>query len=97
MFSHICAARQLQSYRTSPHKVRIDHVAQALVDRCYFDAVVADHILQWLRFTIYCDARGLQLPLDVRAPEVAAYLAQIDVHRSASRLRFVRASLRFFL
>ena len=97
MFSRFCSARQLQSYRTSPHKVRIDHVAQALVDRCYLGAVVADHILQWLRFTSYFDARGLQLPQDVRAPEVATYLEQIDVHRSASRLRFVRASLRIFL
>jgi integrase len=97
MFSRFCSAGQLQAYRTSPHKLRIDHVAQALVKRCYLDAVVADHILQWLRFTSYVDTRGLQLPLDVHAPEVAAYLAQIEVHRSASRLRFVRASLRIFL
>ncbi|NHZ73605.1 MAG: tyrosine-type recombinase/integrase, partial [Nitrospirae bacterium] len=67
------------------------------VDRCYLDAVVTDHILQWLRFTSYFDARELQIPLDIHAPDVAAYLEQIEVHRSASRLRFVRASLRIFL
>jgi integrase len=97
MFSRFCSAHQLQAYRTSPHKVRIDHVAQALVDRRYRDAVVADHLLQWLRFTSYFDARGLPLPLDVRALEVEAYAAQIKLHRSVSRLRFVRASLRIFL
>lgn len=97
MFSRFCSAHQLQTYRTSPHKARIDHVAQALVDRRYLDAVVADHILQWLRFTSYFDVRGLPLPPDVRAPDVEAYVAQIDVHRSASRLRFVRASVRIFL
>ena len=57
MFSRFCSAGQLQAYRTSPHKLRIDHVAQALVKRCYLDAVVADHILQWLRFTSYFDTR----------------------------------------
>lgn len=97
MFSRFCSAHQLQTYRQSPYKARIDHVVQALVDRRYLDAVVADHILQWLRFTSYFDARGLPLPLDVHAPEVEAYVAQIQVHRSASRLRFVRASLRIFL
>lgn len=97
MFSRFCSAQQLQTYRTSPHKVRIDHVAQALVDRRYVDAVLADHLLQWLRFTSYLDAQGLPVPLDVRVPEIEAYVAQIKVHRSASRLRFVRASLRIFL
>jgi integrase len=97
MFSRFCSARQLEAYRTSPHKVRIDHVAQALVDRRYLDAVVADHILQWLRFTSYFDARGLQLPVDVQAPEMEAYVGQIELHRSASRLRFVRASVRILL
>ena len=97
MFAHYYFADQVQRYRASPHKPRIDHVAQSLVHQHYADEVVADHLREWLRFTTDLDTRGISLPSRVLAPEVQAYVARRLPHGSASRLRFVRASVRIFL
>lgn len=97
MFAHYYFADQVQRYRASPHKPRIDHVAQSLVDQRYLDEVVADHLREWLRFTTDFDTRGISLPSRVLAPEVQTYVARRLPHGSASRLRFVRASVRIFL
>ena len=39
MFADYYFADQVERYRASPHKARIDHVAQALVSRQYLKAV----------------------------------------------------------
>jgi integrase len=98
MFAHFCPSDDYaQRYRESPHKARIDHVAGALVARRYRDAVVAQHLHEWLQLTRYFDTRGLLLPTSVHAPEVQEYLAQRLPHGSASRRRGIRASARIFL
>jgi site-specific recombinase XerD len=97
MFAHYYFADQVQRYRASPHKPRIDHVAQSLVGLRYVDEVVEDHLREWLRFTTDFDTRGISLPSRVLAPEVQAYVVRRLPHGSASRLRFVRASVRIFL
>jgi len=91
------AADYVERYRASPHKARIDHVAACLVARRYGDAVVAQHLREWLRLALYCDARGIVLPSSVHAPEVQAYLAQRLPHGSASRRRGIRAAARLLL
>jgi integrase len=97
MFARYYFEDQVRRYRSSPHKPRIDHVAQSLIDRRYLDVVVKSHLQEWLRFTTYLDARGLVLPSSIWVPDVQAYVAQRLPHGSASRLRFVRASVRIFL
>lgn len=97
MFARYYFRDQVERYQASPHKPRIDHVAQSLVDQRYLDEVVADHLREWLRFTSDCDSRGLALPSGVLAPEAQAYIARRVPHLSASRRRFVRASVRIFL
>jgi hypothetical protein len=102
MFSRYYAGRHsaadyVEHYRASPHKARIDHVAASLVARRYGDAVVAQHLREWVRLTIYFDARGVLLPSSVHAPAVQAYLAQRLPHGSASRRRGLRASARILL
>jgi hypothetical protein len=97
MFAGYFFADQIQRYRASPHKSRIDHVAQALVDRRYLKEVMAQHLREWLRFTADCDARGIALPETVHAREVQEYVARRLPRGSASRCRFVRASVRIFL
>ena len=97
MFSRYYFADQVQRYRASPHKVRIDHVAQSLVDQRYRDVVTAQHLREWLRFTTDFGTRGCSLPSGVHAPEVQEYVARRLPDGSASRLRFVRASVRIFL
>lgn len=97
MFAEYYFADQVQRYRASPHKPRIDHVAQALVGRRYLKVVIAQHLREWLRFTADFDARGGALPTTVRAREVEAYVARRLPRGSASRRRFVRASVRIFL
>jgi hypothetical protein len=98
MFAGYYFADQIQRYRASPHKPRINHVAQqALISRQYLKEVAAQHLREWLRFTAACDARGIVLPQTLHAPEVQEYVARRLPHGSASRRRFVRASVRIFL
>jgi len=102
MFSRYYTGRHsspdyVQRYRESPHKARIDHVAESLVARRYRDAVVAQHLREWMRLTIYFDARAVLLPSSVHAPAVQEYLAQRLPHGSASRRRVIRASARLLL
>ena len=97
MFADYYFADQVERYRASPHKRRIDHVAQALVSRQYVKEVAEQHLREWLRFTADCDARGCALPSTVRAREVEEYVARRLPRGSASRRRFVRASVRIFL
>ena len=102
MFSRYYAGRSastdyIQRYRASPHKARIDHVARALVALGYREAVLAQHLREWLRLTLALDARGRALPAIVHAPEVQAYLAQRLPHGSPSRQRVIRASARLLL
>jgi integrase len=97
MFAGYYFADQVQRYRASPHKSRIDHVAPALISRQYLKEVVAQHLREWLRFTADCDARGIVLPQTVHAREVQEYVARRLPRGSASRRRFVRASVRIFL
>lgn len=97
MFSRYFWREQVQRYRASRHKARIDHVAGSLVAQRYLDVVVADHLREWLRLTMYFDAKGLPLPSSVLASDVQEYIAQRPGGRSAPRLRFVRAAARLFL
>jgi integrase len=97
MFSRFYTLHQAPHYRASLHKARIDHVAGSLVAQRYLDVVVADHLREWLRLTRYFEARGMALPSSVHAGEVQQYVAQRQGGRSATRLRFVRASARLFL
>lgn len=102
MFSRYYAGRTsstdyVQRYQESAHKPRIDHVARSLVARHYGEAVIAQHLREWLRLAIYFDTRGIPLPWSVRAVEVQEYVAQRLPHGSASRRRFLRASARIFL
>lgn len=97
MFAGYFFTDQIHRYRVSPHKSRIDHVAQALVDRRYRKEVMAQHLREWLRFTEDCDARGIAVPQTVHAPAVQAYVVRRLPQGSASRRRFVRAAVRIFL
>jgi hypothetical protein len=98
MFSRYYASPDYrQRYRASPHKARIDQSAGALVTRRYLDAVITQHLHEWLQLTSYFDARGIALPSSVGAPEVQQYLVQRLPHGSASRRRVIRASARILL
>lgn len=84
-------------YDRSAFRARIDHVGQALRAQEYLDVVVRDHLHEWLRFACYLEARELPLAASVYADTVQDYLATRLPGRSASRCRFVRASVRLFL
>jgi len=98
MFARFYPPDRQEGYRGSPHKERIDRIAQHLVAQRYEPVVIAQHLREWLRFTVYLQARRLALPLASRGGDVRAYVAQrVAPGRSASRVRFVRASVRIFL
>lgn len=98
MFARFYPTDRQASYRGSPYKERIDRIAQHLAEQRYLPVVIADHLREWLRFTVYLRKRRLTLPLESRGVDVQAYVAQrVAPGRSASRVRFVRASVRIFL
>jgi len=88
---------QCQCYRASRHKDRIDHLAGALLAQRYRPEVVRQHLHEWLTFTQYLDDRGVGVLLTVRDPALQAYLVARPTAASASRIRFIRASVRIFL
>jgi integrase len=98
MLSAFVPAGQVASYQASPYKKRIDLIGAHLIQQRYLRVVIAQHVREWLRFTAYLGTGGGTLPPDSRAPEVARYLVRrLQPCKSASRARFVRASVRIFL
>jgi site-specific recombinase XerD len=91
------SGRYKKGYLESPLRARIEHVAKALVDRRYLDVVVRQHVYEWLRFASYLLRHGQALPVDARSSVVRRYLSSRLPHGSASRIRFVRASIRILL
>ena len=62
MLTDLVPAGRLSSYRTSPYKAGIDLIGLQLIEQRYLPVVTADHVREWLRFTIYLQKRGLSLP-----------------------------------
>ena len=86
-----------ECYERSAHRERIRLLANKLHDLEYLDVVVVDHVHEWLRFTEHCGQLGIQIPFRVRSPVVDAYVQQRLPGGSASRHRFIRASIRIFI
>ena len=97
MLTDFVPAGRLSSYRTSPYKARIDLIGQRLIEQRYLPVVTAEHVREWLRFTIYLQKRGLSLPQHSHETAAQAYFSRRSRGLSASRTRFVRASMRIFL
>jgi integrase len=97
MYASWFSGAQCQCYRASRHKDRIDHLAGALLAQRYRPEVVRQHLHEWLTFTQYLDDRGVGVLLTVRDPALQAYLVARPTAASASRIRFIRASVRIFL
>ena len=53
MFARFYPTDRQAGYRGSPHKERIDRIAQRLVEQRYLPVVVAQHLREWLRFSAY--------------------------------------------
>ena len=96
MFSNWFSGDDCAQYRTSPHKQRMDHVGSSLMELRYANAVIRQHLHEWLRFSQHLKERGLPLPA-TGADTVAEYVAGRTAKTSASRSRVLRASVRIFL
>jgi len=98
MLSRFFPPDRVGSYRACPLKGRLDRIGGRLLQLRYLPVVIAQHVREWLRFTRYLEQHALGVPLHSRDPEVQAYVgARLQACRSASRARFVRASLRLLL
>ena len=97
MFSRYFSGDALLRYQQSPHKCRMDRIAQCMVELRYVTFVIIDRLHEWLRFTTYFDERELPLPSKVRSQEVQQYAAQRAPDEAGSRFRAVRASVRILL
>jgi integrase/recombinase XerD len=85
-------------YHTSRYKNRIDLIGRHLIEQRYLPTVIAQHVSEWIRFTAYLQKRGRTLPLHSREADAQAYIIQrLRMFHSASRARFIRASVRIFL
>jgi integrase/recombinase XerD len=96
MFSNWFSGDDLERYRTSPHKGRIDGIASSLLRLRYANEVIRQHLHEWLRFSFSLNPEGAQLP-DPHAEIVRRYMDQRVAGCSASRSRVLRASVRIFL
>lgn len=97
MFSDWFSGDDLERYRTSPHKQRIDGIASSLLRLRYATEVIRQHLHEWLRFSVNVDSNeGTPLP-EPNAESVRQYVAQRVAGCSASRSRCLRASVRIFL
>jgi site-specific recombinase XerD len=89
---------RVEAYRCSPFKARIDLVGQQLVEQRYLDVVTAQHVREWLRFGRYLADHGRPWPESCRVETVQRYVTErLRTFSSASRARFVRASLRILI
>jgi site-specific recombinase XerD len=97
MFSNWFSGDDLEHYRTSPHKERMDSIASSLLRMCYASEVIRQHLHEWLRFSLHLDTnQGSPLP-GPNTEIVRQYVAQRVAGCSASRSRCLRASVRIFL
>jgi integrase/recombinase XerD len=97
MFSNWFSGDDLEHYRTSPQKQRIDAIASSLLRLQYASEVIRQHLHEWLRFSLTLDAKeATPLPAP-NAEVVRQYLANRVAGCSASRSRVLRASVRIFL
>src|SRR4029079_8112030 len=97
MFSNWFSGDDLEHYRTSPHKQRIDAVASSLLRLRYASEVIRQHLHEWLRFSLTLDTSE-GAPLSVPNAEIVRqYVAGRVAGCSASRSRVLRASVRIFL
>lgn len=96
MYASWFSGGQRARYRGSQDKARMDHVAGALLAQRYGREVVRQHLHEWLTFSEHLKAGGAVVR-DVRDPSMQAYLRYRPTATSASRVRFIRASVRIFL
>ena len=75
MFSEWFSGDDLEHYRTSPHKQRIDAIASSLLRLRYAGEVIRQHLHEWLRFSRTLDARQASLP-EPNAETVRQYVAR---------------------
>lgn len=97
MFWSKLSRKSIQCYQNSPHRDRINLIARHLLNLRYLERVVREHIHEWLRFSRYCEDRGVDLPSSIYAQPVGDYLHWRFPKGSQSRQRFIKASLRMFI
>lgn len=97
MFSKWFSGDDLEHYRTSPHKQRIDTIASHLLRLQYASEVMRQHLHEWLRFSLTLDAKAARPLPAPNAEVVRKYVAERVVGCSASRSRVLRASVRIFV
>src|SRR5262249_49317456 len=97
MFSNWFSGDDLERYRTSPHKQRIDGIASSLLRLQYATEVIRQHLHEWLRFSDSLDPNeGMPLPESNAECGRQSVAQRVAVCR-ASRSRCLRASVRIFL
>lgn len=93
----VLSGEYLQCYQKSRYRNRIALIARNLITLKYLEEVVCEQVHEWLRFSKYCDDRGIDLPSTIHAQEVGDYLQLRFPKGSQSRRRFIKASLRIFI
>ncbi|HKQ78916.1 MAG TPA: site-specific integrase [Blastocatellia bacterium] len=84
-------------YQASAYKLTIDHIGSSLVNLRYADEVIRQHLHEWLRFCIHLEVKGISSLPTANSDLVQNYVSERIAGLSASRARFVRATVRIFL
>src|ERR1017187_9207283 len=88
MLTKFVPVDRVSSYHGSPYKARIDLIGQRLIEQRYLPVVTAEHVREWLRFTIFLQKCGLSLPRNGGEGPAQAYFRGRLRGLSASRTRF---------
>ena len=97
MFRKRLNGEYLSWYLSSPHKNRIDHVGEALLNKGYRPAVIQNHLLEWIRLSRYLSTRNCPIPSNIFSKEIKEYLGKRFPEGSETRRRGIRAAIRIFL
>ena len=97
MFTSSLSRKFKQWYQESPYRQRIDHVIKSLHNLKYRQAVIDNHVREWIKFTKYCSDHKKDIPSSIHAPAIQAYLQRRFPKGSASWRRCIRAAIRILI
>lgn len=97
MFSNWFSGDDRERYQSSAYKLTIDHIGSSLVKLRYASEVIRQHLHEWLGFCVHLEKNGISSLPPADSDLARNYAAKRTARLSASRARFVRASVRIFL
>lgn len=97
MFNLKISEDYIELYRKSPYRARIELICETLIRLRYLEAVIVQHVHEWIRFTNYCNNISIDIPQTIHSQSINKYIEWRLPIGSKSRRRFIKASVRMFI